>query len=413
MTGHASDLGSFTLSYLGQTDQITQRQLLNSTLSTSWSYLPNSGDRRLASINNVGLSASQFSNFQFTTTPENFISSITETSDAAAVYPPTTNQLASYNNLNQLTNLAGQSLSYDANGNLLSDGQRTYSWDAESRLVGISYPGQPGKATAFAYDGFGRRTTIASTPSGGGSAITTGYVWCGPQICQARDATNAPTRGYYSEGEFVFGSPTQTYYYGTDQIGTVRRVFASAAASPAYSFDPYGNALQPTIPLTNFGYAGMFYDVGSGLSLTRYRVYDSISSRWASRDPLGELADFHSNLYTYAEQNPLSKVDPDGLQGIPVPFNPNGPFLPYNYAPRLDSQFDSFHNYPFSYDPTIMAYGNLVKNQIDNSRNICYKQWNAQGTANGRMGEFELGVEFPINGNNNLPTVTHRLFKPF
>jgi YD repeat-containing protein len=44
-------------------------------------------------------------------------------------------------------------LSYDADGNLLSDGQRNYAWDAENRLVGISYPGQPGKATAFAYDG--------------------------------------------------------------------------------------------------------------------------------------------------------------------------------------------------------------------------------------------------------------------
>jgi YD repeat-containing protein len=36
---HASDLGAFTLSYLGQTGQITERQLANSTLATSWSYL--------------------------------------------------------------------------------------------------------------------------------------------------------------------------------------------------------------------------------------------------------------------------------------------------------------------------------------------------------------------------------------
>jgi YD repeat-containing protein len=42
MTSHTSDLGAFTLSYLGQTSQTTQRQLANSTLSTAWSYLPNS-----------------------------------------------------------------------------------------------------------------------------------------------------------------------------------------------------------------------------------------------------------------------------------------------------------------------------------------------------------------------------------
>ena len=57
-------------------------RFLSSNLATSWSYLPNAGDRRLAGINNVGLSSSQFSNYQFTTTPEKFISAITETSDS-------------------------------------------------------------------------------------------------------------------------------------------------------------------------------------------------------------------------------------------------------------------------------------------------------------------------------------------
>jgi YD repeat-containing protein len=32
--------------------------------------------------------------------------------------------------------------------------------DAENRLIGITYPGQAGKATAFAYDGLGRRTSL-------------------------------------------------------------------------------------------------------------------------------------------------------------------------------------------------------------------------------------------------------------
>jgi hypothetical protein len=101
-----------------------------SNLATSWSYLANSGDRRLAGISNAGLSASQFSNVQFTTTPENFISAIAETSDQPAAYPGTAAQTASYNNLNQLTNLSGQSLSYDLNGNLLSDGQRAVGFRA-------------------------------------------------------------------------------------------------------------------------------------------------------------------------------------------------------------------------------------------------------------------------------------------
>ncbi|MGO8866373.1 MAG: peptidase C39, partial [Alphaproteobacteria bacterium] len=198
LVSHASDLGSFTLAYLGQTGQITGRTLASSTLATSWSYLANSGDRRLAGIANVGLSNGQFSTYAYTTTPENFIAAIAETSDSATVYPTTGTQTASYNTLNALTNLSGQAFTYDADGNLLSDGARNYTWDAENRLVGMTYPGQTGKATAFAYDGLGRRTAITSTPTGGGSAVTTSYLWCGMRICQARNASNAVTREHYA-----------------------------------------------------------------------------------------------------------------------------------------------------------------------------------------------------------------------
>jgi len=288
LNGHTSDLGTFALSYLGQTGQITLRQLqpATSNLQTAWSYLGNSGDRRLASISNTGLSTGQFSNFGFTTTSDNLIRAITETSDTAAVYPASIAQTASYNNLNQLTSLSGQTLTWDANGNLLSDGQRNYSWDAENRLIAISYPGTPGKATAFAYDGLGRRTAITSTPAGGGTPVTSRYVWCGSTICQARNASNTPVRGYYAEGELVPGSPGQPYYYGVDQLGSARRVFASTSSAPAYGYDAWGNALQATAPLTDFGYAGMFYNADSRLYLATFRAYDPAAARWLSRDPI-------------------------------------------------------------------------------------------------------------------------------
>jgi hypothetical protein len=92
VASHTNDLGAFTLTYLGQTAQIAQRQLASSTLSTSWSYLPNVGDRRLAQISNVGLSSGQYSTYRYTTTPENLIRAITETSDSPTVYPPAGSQ---------------------------------------------------------------------------------------------------------------------------------------------------------------------------------------------------------------------------------------------------------------------------------------------------------------------------------
>ena len=322
LTGRSNDLGAFTLGYLGQTDQVTTRQLANSTLATTWSYLNNAGDRRLAGVANVGLTAGQFSTFVFTSTPEDFVASIAETADTATVYPPAGTQTATYNTLNQLTVLSGQARTYDAIGNLTSDGTRTYSWDAESRLVGIGYPGQPGKATAFAYDGLDRRLTIAETPPGGGSAVTTSYLWCGDTLCQARDATNSPVRGYYIEGELVPGAPAQPYYYGVDQLGSVRRAFASTSSAPAYAYDPYGNPLQVTAPVTDFGFAGLFNHPANGLNLTLYRGYDPVAGRWLSRDPIGEPSDPAANLYAYVGGNPVNMTDVLGL----LPFT--GPKLP-------------------------------------------------------------------------------------
>ncbi|MGH7023082.1 MAG: hypothetical protein ACREEB_05755 [Caulobacteraceae bacterium] len=97
-------------------------------------------DRRLSGVSTSGLSLGQSTSFSFTTNASNFITRQVQTSDAIIAYPPgSLAQTASYNGLNQLSNLSGHALAYDAVGNLTSDGTRTYSWDAENRLVGIAF----------------------------------------------------------------------------------------------------------------------------------------------------------------------------------------------------------------------------------------------------------------------------------
>jgi RHS repeat-associated protein len=97
----------------------------------------------------------------------------------------------------------------------------------------------------------------------------------------------------------------------------VRRAFASTSSANAYSYDPYGNPMQTTAPVTDFGYAGMFYDADSGLYLTPYRAYDPVAGRWLSRDPVGEGGDPGANLYAYVGGNPIEFADPLGLCGSP------------------------------------------------------------------------------------------------
>jgi YD repeat-containing protein len=68
---------------------------------------------------------------------------------------------ATYDDANQIATWAGTSFTYDDNGNLTSDGSKTYSWNARNELSGIS----GGVSASFAYDAVGRRRsrTVAST----------------------------------------------------------------------------------------------------------------------------------------------------------------------------------------------------------------------------------------------------------
>jgi RHS repeat-associated protein len=342
---HTSDLGSFALSYLGQTSQATQRKLdvPGANLSTTWSYLGNAGDRRLAAISNRGLVTGQFTDFAFTTSPNGLITGIAQSSDAAVPTPQPPTQTVSFNEVNEIASLSGQAYSYDANGNLLSDGTRTYSWDAENRLVAVGFAGEPSRQVTYRYDGLGRRITITDDQGGGGSAVERNFVWCRSQLCQARDESNNVERSYIAEGEAVAGSPNQSLFYGIDQLGSVRRAFVSAIAAPAIDYDPFGSVLST--PSTDFGFAGMFSNDPAESYLTLHRVYSPATGRWLSRDPLGEasnLAPFFSdvqsqtpdsisnrkallgdvpNLYNYAQNSPLKFVDPLGLE---VTFSKHG-----------------------------------------------------------------------------------------
>ena len=62
-----------------------------------------------------------------------------------------------------------------------------------------------------------------------------------------------------------------------------------------------------------YGFAGMSFDAESGLYCTLNRCYDPNIGRWTTVDPLG-LAGGDTNLYRYANNNPLSYTDPLGTQ---------------------------------------------------------------------------------------------------
>jgi RHS repeat-associated protein len=212
------------------------------------------------------------------------------------------------NALNQIASKGSTSWVYDAAGNLLDNGVRTYAWDAAQRLISITDKAT-GRKSEFIHDGQSRLTITKEYPAGSATASETRYLWCGHKVCQSRDGADNVTARYYDEGE-IKGS--QSLYYTKDHLGSVMETTqASGKVVGSLDYGPYGEPVKAQGQLPDFRYAGMLHHAPTGLYLTHYRAYDPTVGRWLNRDPIGE--DGGINLYGYVGGNPLSFVDPEGL----------------------------------------------------------------------------------------------------
>jgi RHS repeat-associated protein len=143
------------------------------------------------------------------------------------------------------------------------------------------------------------------------------FVWCDNQICEERDAGGTVIKRFFEHGMKVeVGPDAGIYYYTQDHLGSIRELTdRSGNLRARYSYDPFGHRVKGSGDLdADFGFAGMFFVSETGLSLTRYRVYDHGIGRWLSRDPLPkvELSE-GPNLYAYVRNNPINTTDPLGL----------------------------------------------------------------------------------------------------
>ncbi|MWP63314.1 RHS repeat-associated core domain-containing protein, partial [Gilliamella sp. Pas-s25] len=69
-----------------------------------------------------------------------------------------------------------------------------------------------------------------------------------------------------------------------------------------------------TLPDNPLRFQGQYYDEETGLHYNLNRYYDPFTGRYITQDPIGILSDI--NLYRYVGNNPISGIDPLGLDLI-------------------------------------------------------------------------------------------------
>jgi RHS repeat-associated protein len=196
-------------------------------------------------------------------------------------------------------------VSIDGNGNLLSDGTTTYTWDARNRMVALN---SSSTSVTYGYDGGKLRSSVDS-----GGATQRTLLDGNEELATYSNGARLERYDHdpsWADALLAQSGQGNKVYFVTDALGTVYALVDSAGTPISrYSYDVFGGGTATQEgTATSWGFTGRKQSDGQLLYLRR-RYYDPRASVWLSPDPV------HSSngLYAYAQQQPTIARDPSGL----------------------------------------------------------------------------------------------------
>ena len=246
-----------------------------------------------------------------------------------------------YNSANRITKAGDVNFSFDANGNTIKRGNKDYTWNKDDRLTmaaGCKYDYDPlGYISQIGFDGQDRKEYIVDVVNGGNALI---------------DRTD---NSFYFYGATGLEARIEniTYYYVTDLRGSVVAIVdENGNIVNRYQYDDFGRVLQSEEqffnPFRYVGQHGVMYSADNRYYM-RARFYDPTIGRFLSEDPI-----WSPNLYPYADNNPITGIDPEGLWTLGVE------------ASKLAQEADELIE---STRASVNVFYNDVKQQISNGVN--------------------------------------------
>ena len=208
---------------------------------------------------------------------------------------------------------------YDLRGRRTRDPKRQYTWDGADRLLGIE---DASGNIIYEYTASGE---VASKTLGEKQThFYHQYALPGqPMVAEGNDSDFSRFYVYSPGGQLLYciDLPDQVRFYHFDHIGTTMFLTgADGGITDTYGYSPYGRTLKhegsSDQPFTFAGEHGVRQEGQTGLYQMRARYYDSLTGRFISRDPIWpEPLDIKSaNPYHYVGQNPVTRIDPTGLE---------------------------------------------------------------------------------------------------
>ena len=259
-----------------------------------------------------------------------------------------------------------ETLTYDLDGNLISDGRWHYIWNGENRLVRaeeqISPTIRQPYVVEYAYDHQGRMVnkTIAFINTAPTKAIS--YLWDDFNIIAETTFADSATSTTYNVwgldldgtlqgaggvgGLLAVVKDSATYIPAWDANGNIMEYVSADGTIVAHrEYDSFGGTIVATgtVDALTHWFSTKPWCAVTGLSEYQYRKYSPVLGRWLNRDPIEEEGGLH--VFGYCANSPISRVDWLGLEWNGS-LDENGGTLTYTSAPyRTEGPLGLFWGY--------------------------------------------------------------------
>ena len=240
-----------------------------------------------------------------------------------------TTQTRTHNQLNQITSIDGVNLLYDANGNLIDDGNKTYDYNTENRLIKVIRKADNQLLAQYTYDALGRRVS-KTTPT-----KTTIFIYDGTSFLALSelDVTGSTEKNFMwgmdiNGGKDKLGgigglveveniSLNRNYVCLNDDNGNVVTLadVNTGQVTGEFTYSAFGrllNVIGPDAASHPFRFSSKYYDSEINAYYYGIRYYLPSLGRWLNRDPISETGGL--NIYLMVINNPVNFIDPLGLK---------------------------------------------------------------------------------------------------
>jgi len=200
------------------------------------------------------------------------------------------NSTNTFSNTHEMTQFKGITNTFDNNGNLTSDGVRTFKYDAFNRIIEVKVGAVI--LAQYQYDAFNRRVMkMVDADLNSSFETTVKFLYDGFRCIEELNASDSLVK------EYVYGSlyideiilqrtgATDNYFTHDYRYSVTSLTNLAGNIVESYDYKVYGQRTASGSGLTDVGYTGQRHDAETGLMYFKNRYYSVSMGQFITRDP--------------------------------------------------------------------------------------------------------------------------------